>query len=106
MVSICDISRQSICRELVVMFELEDHELPIVRILFRMSDHSMEKKGQEELFYKFAMDKTGNADQVREIENDANTKSKYIYDSKCRYSIVVYKATCKDCNSFCIGNTQ
>ena len=82
MVSICDISRQSICRELVVMFELEDHELPIVRILFRMSDHSMEKKGQEELFYKFAMDKTGNADQVREIENDANTKSKYIYDSK------------------------
>ena len=31
---------------------------------------------------------------------------KCIYNSKCRSSIVVYKATCKDCDVFYIGNTQ
>ena len=31
---------------------------------------------------------------------------KCIYDSKCRSSILVYKAECKECKSFYIGNTQ
>ena len=32
--------------------------------------------------------------------------NKCIYNSKCRQSVVIYKATCKCCGRFYIGNTQ
>ena len=45
-----------------------------------------------------------------DLECNCNTASKIngkcIYDSKCRSSILIYKAECKECKSFYIGNTQ
>ena len=38
--------------------------------------------------------------------NSTTVDGKCIYDSNCRKSIVIYKATCKECGSYYIGNTQ
>jgi len=44
------------------------------------------------------------------LECNCNSKSKTdgkcVYGGKCRHSIVVYKATCKICDKFYVGNTQ
>ena len=45
-------------------------------------------------------DLTCNCNAASKINN------KCIYNSKCRTSIVVYKATCKVCEKFYVGNTQ
>lgn len=45
-----------------------------------------------------------------DLECNCNTAPKIdgecIYNSKCRSYIFMYKATCKDCNTFYIRNTQ
>ena len=45
---------------------------------------------------------------TRSCNCNSRTKvdGKCIYNSKCRQSVVVYKATCKCCGKFYIGNTQ
>jgi len=45
-------------------------------------------------------DLTCNCNAASKINN------KCIYNSKCRTSIVLYKATCKVCEKFYVGNTQ
>lgn len=76
MISICDVSSQQMCRELAVMFELEDHELPIVRIVYRMSDHSIDEIGQEQEFYKFALNKNNFTKEIAELKKDPSTHRK------------------------------
>ena len=77
MVSYCDISRNEICRELMVMFELEDHELPLVRMLYRMKDDSPDEVGEEQIFYKFSLDRKMYKDQIDQILNGQNTNGIY-----------------------------
>ena len=77
MVSYCDISRNEICRELMVMFELEDHELPLVRMLYRLKDDSPDEVGEEQIFYKFSLDRKMYKDQIDQILNGQNTNGIY-----------------------------
>lgn len=67
MVSVCDLSREEICRDLMVMFELEDHEFPLVRMLYRMSDNSPGEAGQEQIFYKFSFDREAYAQAIEDV---------------------------------------
>jgi hypothetical protein len=76
MVSYCDVSKQALCREIMVMFELEDHELPIVRMLYRMSDHSTDEIGQEQIFYKFSLDRAVYSQTILDIQEGRNTNGK------------------------------
>lgn len=77
MVSYCDISRNEICRELMTMFELEDHELPLVRMLYRMKDDSAEEVGDEQIFYKFSLDRNVYKDTIQDIQNGNNSDGKF-----------------------------
>lgn len=79
MVSYCDISRSQICREIMVMFELEDHEFPLVRMLYRMKDDSPEEIGEEQIFYKFTLDRNSYKDLIDEIQNGENTNGIFFY---------------------------
>jgi hypothetical protein len=76
MVSYCDVAKQALCREIMVMFELEDHELPIVRMLYRMSDNSVDESGQEEIFYKFSFDRKVYKQTILDIQNGVNEDGK------------------------------
>ena len=69
MVSHCDVAKQALCRDIMVMFELEDHELPIVRMLYRMNDNSADQIGQEEIFYKFSFDRKFYKETIADIQN-------------------------------------
>ena len=40
------------------------------------------------------------------ISRDCVNDSRCMYNGECRKKMVVYKATCKKCNKFYIGNTQ
>ena len=79
MVSICDISKHQICRDLVFKFELEDHEFPLVRMVYRMSDSSPEEIGQEQIYYKFSLDREIYKQTIAEVEqgNAPNGISNY-----------------------------
>lgn len=76
MVSYCDVSKQKICRELVVMFELEDHQLPLVRMLYRADDHSKEEVGQEQIFYKFSLDREVYKQTIDDVKNGRSEDGK------------------------------
>lgn len=74
MVSFCDVSQQALCRELVVMFELEDHQLPLVRMIYRMNDHSKEEVGQEQLFFKFSFDRNIYKETIDNLKEGKETE--------------------------------
>ena len=76
MVSYCDVAKQALCRDILVMFELEDHELPLVRMLYRMSDNSAKEIGQEEIFYKFSFDRKVYKQTILDIQEGVNTDGK------------------------------
>lgn len=76
LVSYCDVSTSEICRELALKFELEDHQLPIVRIVYRMQDNSVEEKGQEQEYYKFALNTSIFEKEIEELQNSGNSDSK------------------------------
>lgn len=76
MISICDVSSHELCRELAVKFELEDHELPIVRIVYRMQDDSSKEQGQEQEYYKFTFDTNIFKKEIQQLESSGNNDSK------------------------------
>lgn len=76
--SFCDVAKEPYCRELVVKFELEDHDLPIVRILFRMDSSHEDEVGQEQDFYKFAFNREFYKSQIKDIENGNSTNCKIL----------------------------
>jgi len=45
-------------------------------------------------------------DQDCNCNNKTKVNGQCVYEGKCRKSIVVYKATCKLCDKYYIGNTQ
>lgn len=73
MVSMCDVSKQQLCRDIVLMFELEDHEFPLVRMLYRMQDGSPEEIGQEQIFYKFSFDREMYKQTISDIRDGKQT---------------------------------
>lgn len=76
LVSICDVSSHEICREMALKFELEDHELPIVRIVYRMQDGSYENKGQEQEYYKFTFSTQIFKEQIEDLQKSGNSDGK------------------------------
>lgn len=78
MLSFCDVAVSQICRELVIMFELEDHQLPLVRMLYRASDHSKEEVGQEQIFYKFSLDRNIYKQTIEDVRDGKASDSKYL----------------------------
>lgn len=76
LVSICDVSSHQICREMALKFELEDHELPIVRIVYRMQDGSYDHKGQEQEYYKFTFSTEIFKQQIEELQKLGNSDGK------------------------------
>jgi hypothetical protein len=76
MLSYCDVAVSQICRELVVMFELEDHQMPLVRMLYRASDHSKDEVGQEQIFYKFSLDRQVHKQTIDDVREGRASDSK------------------------------
>jgi hypothetical protein len=76
LVSVCDVSMHEICREMALKFELEDHQLPIVRIVYRMQDGSYENKGQEQEYYKFTFSTQIFKNEIEELQRSGNSDSK------------------------------
>lgn len=84
MVSMCDVSKQELCREIVLMFELEDHEFPLVRMLYRMRDGSPGEIGQEQIFYKFSFDREIYKETIADIREGRNTNGEWIWQVNSR----------------------
>ena len=78
-ISFCDIAKDPLCRDLVVKFELEDHDLPIIRVLFRQDSHHEDEVGQEEDFFKFALDTKHFGAEMTALRNEKSENGKNYY---------------------------